>query len=90
MARVEEYFRKPRKITIDEIDDLVDLLEKVYNSSLGKKEDYYIQIALIHLLVGYENTDTRYSEATKLINTWIYELRPIINEYRIKYSHGKV
>jgi len=91
MDRVEEFFKKPRrKLSIEEIDDMLDLLDKVYDSALNKKEDYYIQIALIHLLVGYPNENTKYSEATLKINDWIYQLRPIINEYRIKHHHGKV
>lgn len=91
MAQVEEYFRKPkRKLSIEEIDDMVDLLDKVYDAAIVKKEHYYIQIALIHLLVGYPNENTKYSEATLKINDWIYQLRPIINEYRIKHHHGKV
>ena len=54
MGRVEEYFRKPRrKLSIEEIDDMLYLLDKVYDAAITKKEHYYIQIALIHLLVGY-------------------------------------
>lgn len=91
MAQVEEYFRKPRrKLSIEEIDDMVDLLDKIYDVAITKKEHYYIQIALIHLLVGYPNENTKYSEATLKINDWIYQLRPIINDYRIKHHHGKV
>lgn len=91
MGRVEEYFKKPkRKLSIEEIDDMLSLLDGIYDCGLNKKEDYYIQIALIHLLVGYPNTNTKYSEATLKINDWIYNLRPIINEYRIKHRHGKV
>ena len=91
MAQVVESFKKPRrKLSIEEIDDMLDLLDKVYDSAITKKEHYYIQIALIHLLVGYPNYNTKYSEATLKINDWIYQLRPIINEYRIKHHHGKV
>ena len=91
MGRVEEYFRKPRrKLSIEEIDDMLYLLDKVYDAAITKKEHYYIQIALIHLLVGYPNDNTKYSEATLKINDWICQLRPIINDYRIKYCHGKV
>ncbi len=91
MAQVEESFRKSRrKLSIEEIDDMLSLLEGVYDSALTKKEDYYIQIALIHLLVGYPHDNTKYSEATLKINDWIYQLRPIINDYRIKHCHGKV
>lgn len=91
MGRVEEYFRKPRrKLSIEEIDDMLYLLDKVYDAAITKKEHYYIQIALIHLLVGYPNDNTKYSEATLKINDWIYQLRPIVNEYRIKHCHGKV
>lgn len=91
MAQVEESFRKSRrKLSIEEIDDMLSLLEGVYDSALTKKEDYYIQIALIHLLVGYPHDNTKYSEATLKINDWIYQLRPIINDYRMKHYHGKV
>ena len=91
MAQVEESFRKSRrKLSIEEIDDMLSLLEGVYDSALTKKEDYYIQIALIHLLVGYPHDNTKYSEATLKINDWIYQLRPIINDYRMKHCHGKV
>ena len=91
MAQVEESFRKPRrKLSMEEIDDMVDLLDKVYDAAITKKEHYYIQIALIHLLVGYPNENTKYSEATLKINDCIYQLRPIINDYRIKHHHGKV
>lgn len=91
MAQVVESFKKPRrKLSIEEIDDMLDLLDNVYDSAIVKKEHYYIQIALIHLLVGYPNDNTKYSEATLKINDWIYQLRPIINEYRIKHHHGKV
>lgn len=91
MAQVKEFFRKPRrKLSIEEIDDMLSLLEGVYDSALTKKEDYYIQIALIHLLVGYPHDNTKYSEATLKINDWIYQLRPIINDYRMKHCHGKV
>lgn len=99
MVHAKEYYSRKRaskipitkrKIGINEIDDMLSLLEGIYDCGLNKKEDYYIQIALIHLLVGFRYENTKYSEANIKINNWIYNLRPIIDEYRIKYCHGKV
>lgn len=89
MDQVTRFYRN-RKYSINEIDDLLSLFEDVYELSENKKEDYYRQIALIHLLVGYETTNCSYSNATIQINKWIYKLKPIINNYRAKYSYGKI
>lgn len=87
MVQVRKSFRK---INIHEANDLMEIFEDAYEECNNKKEDYYRQIALIHLLVGYENNRNEYCKENMMINKWIYDLHPIIKQYRNKYKHGDI
>ena len=82
-----QYFSKPRKISMWEANDLLEIFEDAYEECHGPLEDYYRQIALSHLLIGYPNSDKSYNEGNIRINQWIYKLHEQIEEYRKKYGH---
>lgn len=70
--------------------DLMEILEDTYDECQSKKEDYYRQIALFHLLMGIPHQNKGYNKETAEINAWIYKLYPKIKEYRLKYSCGEI
>lgn len=70
--------------------DLMEILEDAYEECLSKKDDYYRQIALFHLLMGISHKNKGYNKETAEINAWIYKLHPKIKEFRQKYHHGEI
>lgn len=70
--------------------DLMEILEYSYDQCLSKKDEYYRQIALFHLLAGIPHKNRGYTKETAEINAWIYKLHPKIKEYRLKYSCGEI
>lgn len=70
--------------------DLMEILEDAFDDCMSKKEDYYRQIALFHLLAGIPHQNRGYNKETAEINAWIYKLYPKIKEYRLKYSCGEI
>lgn len=93
MGRERKYFEckqrfaPPRKISWQEANDLLEICEDAYEQCQNPLEDYYRQIALLHLLIGYPNSDKNYNEGNIRINQWIYKLHNQIEEYRKKYGH---
>lgn len=90
MVQLNLYSTKPRKLSVDELNDMLEILEDAYEDCCSKRDDYYRQIALIHLLLGLPNESRKYNKENASINFWIYKLYPIIKEYRKKYGYGEI
>ena len=91
MGRVQKSLEySNRAVSPDEISELMDIFEETYDMCLSKKEQYYRQIALFHLFAGIPYTNKDYCLANPKINYWILQLRPLVNEFRIKFHHGEV
>lgn len=67
-------------------DELVSILEDMYDKCVSRKEDMYRQVALIHLLIGYPNKNTKYNKENIKINKLIMEYQPIIEKYKEKWK----
>lgn len=93
MDQEKKYFKTPyvstpaRKFSAIEANELLEIFEDTYELGKCIYDDYYRQIALLHLLIGFPNTDKTYSEENTKINQWIYKLHNTIQEYRTKYEH---
>lgn len=67
-------------------DELVSILEDMYDKCVSRKEDMCRQVALIHLLIGYPNKNTKYNKENIKINKLIMEYQPIIEKYKEKWK----
>lgn len=84
---ITQRFSNPRKISIYEANDLLEIFEDSYDSCRCLMDEYYRQIALLHLVIGIPNKDKTYSRENAKINQWIYNWHNKIEEYKEKYEH---
>lgn len=67
-------------------DELISIFDELYDQCASRKEDIYRQIALIHLLIGYQNNNTTYNKDNIKINKLIMDYYPIIQKFKDKWK----